>query len=254
MPVGHFLLWMFTGGRGEARMLDQTIELGGDTGMLIAAGVKVQALANEARPLEVIAVPFDCYWRGDQVFDARPYLNPDKLTFTLPGHVEMSLYASMGTLNIGQQILRSRAKTPADLGDLEAQIQIMRVMYMLRQSLDHPRRGIPSKPPMRRAYVQLIDKQNHPEKTIADIARHVGLSVTHFGRQFRAEFGASPMRVLTRERMASARQLLLMPEFRIGEIARVCGYASSQYFCRVFKAEHGLTPGAYREKHMEEGV
>lgn len=248
-PTGRFLLWLFTAGRGVVTLLDRQIPFAGETGVLIPAGVKVTAAVDSARAAELIVVPFDCWLRGDPVRDARPYVDSDRLTLTLPGHVELSLHARMATLNLGQLILRARAgKVPADLGDLEAVIQLLRVLYAFRRSIESPTRGFVEKPLIRRAYNYLLENRRRSDLKLADIARHVGLSVTHLARRFRAEFGASPMRVLARERMSHARHLLAAQDFQVAEVARECGYRSTQYFCRVFKAEHGATPGEYRRR------
>jgi len=252
-PTGHFMLWLFVAGRGEVRMLDQSFNVNNDIGVLLPAGVKARARAATGRTLEVIQVPFDLNWCGELVRDGRPSINADRLTITLPGHIETSLYATMATLNLGQQILRTRARQPEDLGELDASIQILRCFYLLRQSVDQPGRGLPSsKPPMRRAYVQLLHRINQPQMRMNEIAEHVGMSSRQLLRTFHAEFGAGPIRILTRERMATARRLLLTPEFHIAEVASACGYRSSAYFCRVFKKEHDMTPGEYRSKHIEE--
>ncbi|MBR6726819.1 MAG: helix-turn-helix domain-containing protein [Clostridia bacterium] len=36
------------------------------------------------------------------------------------------------------------------------------------------------------------------------------------------------------------------PELRVREIAPLCGFGDSAYFCKVFRDSERMTPGAYR--------
>jgi two-component system response regulator YesN len=47
-------------------------------------------------------------------------------------------------------------------------------------------------------------------------------------------------------RLERAAQLLSGDNLRVARIARLCGFASAQYFGRAFKQKYGKTPQAYR--------
>ncbi len=82
--------------------------------------------------------------------------------------------------------------------------------------------------------------------SIPAIARRVGLSPSHFHRQFNAETGVTPGSFYLWQRVAAARRLLRESNLSIVEIALRCGFTSSQYFAICFRRQCGQTPRAYR--------
>lgn len=80
---------------------------------------------------------------------------------------------------------------------------------------------------------------------LEDLAEAAGLSAFHFQRMFRESFGVSPHAYVRRRRVERARRLLTGSD-PIAEIALACGFANQSHLTRVFKAEAGLTPAAYR--------
>lgn len=100
-------------------------------------------------------------------------------------------------------------------------------------------------PAIRRRIADEIDAHLDQPLRLGALANSAGLSVWHFQRMFSQSFGISPQRWITRRRIARARDLL-----RAGgapaEIAAACGFASQSHLNRSFRAETGLTPGAWR--------
>lgn len=88
----------------------------------------------------------------------------------------------------------------------------------------------------------------HPEQghRVDDLARGLGLDPSYFSRLFRAQVGQSPRRFLTNARLQLARFLLRDSQLSVARIAERTGYADVHFFARHFRAEHGLTPSAYR--------
>ena len=81
--------------------------------------------------------------------------------------------------------------------------------------------------------------------TVAEIARHVAMSPSHFAHRFRDAASVSPMRYQKHVQMARARELLLAAESRVGDVASRVGYASPAHFTRDFKRHFGLPPKDY---------
>jgi len=81
---------------------------------------------------------------------------------------------------------------------------------------------------------------------IPAIARQIGLSPSHFHRQFNAETGVTPGSFYLWQRVATARRLLRETDLSIVQIALRCGFTSSQYFAICFRRQCGQTPTAYR--------
>ncbi|MDX2160274.1 MAG: substrate-binding domain-containing protein [bacterium] len=86
--------------------------------------------------------------------------------------------------------------------------------------------------------------------TREQIARHVAVSEDHLNRCFQHELGFSLMTYLTRYRLSQAKTLLLEGRVTVGDVANATGFGSIAYFCRVFRRETGVSPGAYRQQHF----
>ena len=77
------------------------------------------------------------------------------------------------------------------------------------------------------------------------IARHVGVHENYLSRAFHEEVGVTPMIYLNRYRVRQARALLDQGQ-SVTEVALAVGFSSSAHFSRVFSAEVGISPSAYR--------
>ena len=87
--------------------------------------------------------------------------------------------------------------------------------------------------------------------TVADAARHVAMSASHFAHRFRAVARVSPMRYLKSLRLNQARSLLVANGLRISEVAARSGYESASHFTRDFKSFFGASPTEYAKKLRE---
>lgn len=85
---------------------------------------------------------------------------------------------------------------------------------------------------------------------VADIVDVTDLSHRALNDRFHAELDASILKQLTRARIAYIARLLTETDMRIHEIATTVGYEDDRHFSRYFKRATGLTPQAYRRKHL----
>jgi AraC-like DNA-binding protein len=92
--------------------------------------------------------------------------------------------------------------------------------------------------------IRFIRDNAHRPLSVAEVARHVAMSPSHFAHRFRAVARVSPMRYLKQVRMAEARQLMLAGGLRAAEAAARVGYQSASHFARDFKAIFGAAPAA----------
>ena len=82
--------------------------------------------------------------------------------------------------------------------------------------------------------------------SIDQLARKVCMSRRNFFLQFRNTAGCSPVQYLIRLRISKATELLLYSELSIGDIAAQCGFSDSNYFCKLFRAQTGMSPRQFR--------
>lgn len=83
------------------------------------------------------------------------------------------------------------------------------------------------------------------------IARHAGLSESHFCRVFKEITGLTLTDYVTRARIAWARKELLRPATRVSEIAFQVGFQSLSQFNRSFAKINGCSPSNWREQQLQ---
>ncbi|POT59917.1 AraC family transcriptional regulator [Citrobacter amalonaticus] len=77
------------------------------------------------------------------------------------------------------------------------------------------------------------------------VAHFFNITPNHLSRLFARHSTMSFVEYVRWVRMAKARMILQKYHLSIGEIAERCGYQDSDYFCRLFRRQFGLTPGEY---------
>lgn len=81
---------------------------------------------------------------------------------------------------------------------------------------------------------------------VDELAAALGVSKGHLVRSFKAAAGVTPGRYLTSVRVEAAKQLLRSTDAPLDLVASLAGFSCANYLCRVFKAETGCTPAAWR--------
>ena len=82
-----------------------------------------------------------------------------------------------------------------------------------------------------------------PNLKIVQLHSVCGISNTHFRSLFVSQFGVSPKKYITDQRLLHAKQILDGNECRsIKDVARLSGFEDPLYFSRVFKARYGYSP------------
>ena len=74
----------------------------------------------------------------------------------------------------------------------------------------------------------------------------MNISASYLCRLFKKTTGINYNQYRAHVRLENARQLLLKPNLRIGEIAYAVGFQSLTHFNRVFKNAVGQSPTEYR--------
>ena len=91
----------------------------------------------------------------------------------------------------------------------------------------------------------------HRPLTVGTLARHAGLPTRTFARQFREQFGLTPMRWLAGQRLLEARRLLEVTDLSVDDVAERCGLGSAATLRVHLARESALTPTAYRQAHRQ---
>ncbi len=85
--------------------------------------------------------------------------------------------------------------------------------------------------------------------TIAELARHAGMSRSSFAAMFKSVLGETPIEYLTRWRIYRAK-LLLKQGGATSDVARRVGYETDAALNRAFNRVEGVGPGAWRRANI----
>ena len=87
--------------------------------------------------------------------------------------------------------------------------------------------------------------------SIADMAKELDFSESHFMKFFKDTMGTSFTSYLNEYRLTMVSRLLISSESSILDIAAESGFDNLSYFNRMFKRRFGMTPREYRKKFTE---
>jgi AraC family transcriptional regulator len=106
---------------------------------------------------------------------------------------------------------------------------------------------LPSMPTQKlRRAIAFIEANLHRDLSVADIARHLTMSESHFSHLFRQTLGVPPQRYVRDRRVERAKSLLRHSDLPMTEIAQNVGCSSCSHFSVLFHRTTGLTPRRYR--------
>ncbi|NBC69835.1 helix-turn-helix domain-containing protein [Paenibacillus sacheonensis] len=93
-----------------------------------------------------------------------------------------------------------------------------------------------------------IDEQAALSFTVADVAAHVGLSVSRTVHLFKECYGLTIIQYTQNVRLSMAIERIKYSSMTLDQVAETCGFGSYSYFFRVFRQKYGVSPAAYRVK------
>jgi AraC family transcriptional regulator len=123
------------------------------------------------------------------------------------------------------------------------------LLEMVRAIVDGNKKAAPAAmhPAVSRA-LHLLQNRFRENWTVQNLARESGISRARLTQLFRQQVGSSIHRVLNKVRVEHARTLLKESGLSVSEIARDCGFATSQHFSRIFRQLTGSTAASYRRE------
>lgn len=106
---------------------------------------------------------------------------------------------------------------------------------------------------LRRAHDH-IDQHFAEPICLTELAALVHVSKFHLVRAFRATYGETPIRYLTRRRIERAQDLLRSANLTVTEVCMLVGFASLGSFSARFSELVGESPVAYRNRWARRGA
>lgn len=120
---------------------------------------------------------------------------------------------------------------------------LARTMETLRAGNDTAGASDPKRLRLQAVRDLIASDLRHPW-TIAELARHAGLSRRTFNAQFHRSFGTSATDYLRASRLTSAREALLHQGLTVTEAAYAVGYANPANFATAFRKHFGYVPSS----------
>jgi AraC family transcriptional regulator len=106
--------------------------------------------------------------------------------------------------------------------------------------------GLPARQ-LRRA-LDYIGDNLASDLSLEEMAGAANLSPYHFARLFKESTGLPPHQYVIRERVERAKGLLAGTDRPVGEVARLCGFATQSHLARHFGRLVGATPARFRRE------
>lgn len=82
---------------------------------------------------------------------------------------------------------------------------------------------------------------------VDELAEELNVSKSHLIRIFTKYIGISPGKYLTNIRLENAKLFLASGDYSVEAVANMSGYSDSNYFCKAFKKNTGVTPKQYAD-------
>jgi len=107
-----------------------------------------------------------------------------------------------------------------------------------------------AEPPIITRAKEFIKHNQTEDISLGQVAKAVNTSTFYFCKMFKKVTGINFTDYVSRQRIESAKNLLLNPNLRVSEIAYEVGFQSLTHFNRVFKKIIGQSPTEYRSQLM----
>lgn len=102
-------------------------------------------------------------------------------------------------------------------------------------------------------YIKILPAKNYMDEnyykptSIDFLANLCDMSRTNFRRTFADVVGQAPMEYRASVCILRAKDFLSCQIYSVQEVGKMCGFDDTNYFCRFFKKQVGMTPGAYKK-------
>ncbi|GAA2503827.1 AraC family transcriptional regulator [Streptomyces gobitricini] len=107
------------------------------------------------------------------------------------------------------------------------------------------------------AFARLLARTDPDLWSVRACAERIGVTTGYLTEAVKAATGRTPGQLVREARAHEAKRLLAHTDLTVRQVAARAGFADPAYFCRFFRRETGLSPGAFRrggETHGGGGI
>jgi AraC-like DNA-binding protein len=97
-----------------------------------------------------------------------------------------------------------------------------------------------------RRVIEFVEANFAGPIALEDLAHVARLSVSHFSKAFRLDFGLPPHGYIVRRRIEQAQKMMLLTDEPLALIALACGLADQSHLTRLFHRIVGVSPASWR--------
>ena len=162
-------------------------------------------------------------------------------------HFSIAVQELDGIRQAARQLVGQQHK-PDYMSKLQMQASFMRLLERIllsaREGGDGQRRDVVT------GAMAYIHQHYDRDLSVGDLAQLFGMERRRFTALFERLTGWTPNRYMTECRISRAKDLLMLTNKTVAEIAEAVGYPDCFYFSRVFKKTMNMSPSAYRKDHL----
>ena len=101
--------------------------------------------------------------------------------------------------------------------------------------------------PIIQKIIAYIDTDLRTDLSLKTFAKYLNVNASYLSVQFRKETGKTLTEYIRDVRMDAAAYLLRNTRLQIQTVAQHCGMSDVNYFSKLFKKTHGITPKQFRD-------
>jgi AraC-like DNA-binding protein/ABC-type Fe3+-hydroxamate transport system substrate-binding protein len=165
----------------------------------------------------------------------------------LPYHQEIAVQPLASFCVVAKQLAGS-APTANESAALRKQAALLELLALLLDSKQRALRPTASEEAIERTIAYMCDHFTEP-LTVEQLAAMSGIGRWQFSELFRHASGEKPLDFLNTLRLNRAKELLLLTDEPLREIARSVGFRDEYYFNRRFSRMFGCSPKHYARTH-----
>ena len=223
------------------------------TGRIRLQAGEALVVPPQLRHLEVVGAGRGQVFRNVVVFAEGPRVSCHTAFEDSPGHPEVAhlqdrIHAQAARIHDWLFEASQAGATDDALAESQARALLSASIAGVLRALHEGNEGTAAEPPLLARLRVLIQNQlGDHGLSVAGLAEQSGCSADHLSQLFRQASGEPLLAYINRQRMERAARLLRETTLAGKEVAWACGFSAHNYFIRVFRAHHGMTPQAWRQ-------
>ncbi|SFE40779.1 AraC-type DNA-binding protein [Paenibacillus algorifonticola] len=208
---------------------------------LLAPGAKAQIEERDkdGHRGAVYVIAFDAYRMGER----EPAL---EIGLTLPYETRIDVTAMSRLVDLLEQAAEgaSNNQRGKQVDQLKQQIRLQELLVLLMEHVEASHSSSDAKLAVQESIAYMVQHYRE-EMTVEQLSKMSGVARWQYSALFQTLTGKKPLDYLTELRLNRAKELLLLTDDPLREIARQAGFKDEYYFARRFRHAMGLTPKQY---------